>query len=155
MTELNKYFKDHAGEFDDFELPEGCEARFEKLLEAEDKRKILYQKRLKWMLATCAAAVAALLLVLNIPSSGSRDWFASVGDDPVEVYMTYSQTAAELCREIYSENFDPSVGNAIQSLTQEPLTMLEQLPDAMSDTEKAAILKDYYGKLLNGLTELK
>lgn len=46
MTELNKYFKDHAGEFDDFELPEGCEARFEKLLEAEDKRKILYQKRL-------------------------------------------------------------------------------------------------------------
>lgn len=153
--ELNKYFKDHAGEFDDYELPEGNEVRFGKLLEAEDMRKILYKKRLKWVLATCAAAVAALLLVLNIPSSDSRDWFAAVGDDPVEVYMAYSQTAAELCREIYSENFDPSVENAIQSLTQEPVTMLEQLPEAMSDAEKAAILKDYYGKLLNGLTELK
>lgn len=155
MMELNKYFKDHAGEFDDYELPEGNEVRFGKLLEAEDMRKILYKKRLKWVLVTCAAAVAALLLVLNIPSSDSRDWFAAVGDDPVEVYMAYSQTAAELCREIYSENFDPSVENAIQSLTQEPVTMLEQLPEAMSDAEKAAILKDYYGKLLNGLTELK
>ena len=165
MTDLEKYFKAHAGQFDDLDLPEGHEDRFLAKLEAVESEKQAAEAdslnrrrlgRLKLVLSACAAAAAvAILLIINIPSSGSRSWYAQAGSDPVEVYRAYTEKAASICSEIYSSNMDPNVENAVQSLTQEPVIMLDQLPDEMSDAEKSEILKEYYGKILNGLEHLK
>lgn len=157
MTDLEKYFRSKSGEFDEYELPEGHEARFLARLEAAEKGKEQKRiRRLKLVLAACSAAAAvAILLILNIPSLGIRTWYAQAGSDPAEVYRAYSERAASICSEIYSGNMNPDVRNAVQSLTQEPVILLEQLPIEMSDAEKSAILKEYYGKILNGLEQLK
>ena len=45
--------------------------------------------------------------------------------------------------------------NTIETITKETIPMIEQLPDEMDPDAKAAVLKEYYGDLLEGLDRIK
>lgn len=135
--------------FDLMELPEGHEMRFRRRLEASDRRRRSFR-------ALLAAAAAVALLVLLRPVGG-RDYFRGVADSPDAVYLSYlDQVAASyesLARMPGSETSDWEV--AMRSVTEETIPMMEQLPDELSDAEKAALLKAYYGALLDGVERIR
>ena len=135
--------------YDLMELPEGHDIRFRKRLEASDRRRRTFR-------ALLAAAAAVALLVLLRPAGG-RDYFRGVADTPDAVYLSYlDQVAASyetIARMPGSEASDWEA--AMRSVTEETIPMMEQLPDELSDAQKAALLKAYYGDLLDGVERIR
>jgi len=44
---------------------------------------------------------------------------------------------------------------ALTALTEESISLFDQLPEEMPDRQKTRILKQYYGELLDGVAQLK
>ncbi len=164
MIDLKEYFSGNPEAFDDQELPLGHETRFEAkldaLLEAEHKaeNKTTSGKRRMFTrifsaTASIAAAVAAAVIFINRPSE-KVDWFAGVADDPVAVYLTYSEKVTSMYGEILSRDLENRWGRTVGSIAEETVPMIDQLPDELDDAAKAIILKEYYGELLNGLDKI-
>ncbi len=166
MTDFKEYVNRNPEILDDLELPEGHEERFEAKLDAllnvghvdgttmnatpERHRRLI---RAFSVLTAAAAAVIAAVIFINRPA-GEVDWFADVVDDPTEVYLTYSEKATSMYREILTKDIDGKWGITIGSVAEETVPMIDLLPEEMDDAAKAEVLKDYYGKLLNGLDKI-
>ena len=60
-----------------------------------------------------------------------------------------------MCRKISAKSHGKEIDNNVRSLSEEAVPMLDQLPDELSDSEKATILRSYYGSLLDGLMDLE
>ena len=99
------------------------------------------------------AAVVAAVIFTNRPSR-EVDWFAGVADDPVQVYLTYSEKVTALYEEILSRDLDGRWETTVGSIAGEKVAMIDQLPDELDDAAKAAIMKEYYGELLSGLDKI-
>lgn len=164
MIDLKEYFSGNPEAFDDQELPLGHETRFEAkldaLLEAEHKaeNKTTSGKRRMFTrifsaTASIAAAATAAVIFINRPSE-KVDWFAGVADDPVAVYLTYSEKVTSMYGEILSRDLENRWGRTVGSIAEETVPMIDQLPDELDDAAKAVILKEYYGELLNGLDKI-
>ena len=77
-----------------------------------------------------------------------------MADDPAAVYLAYSEKAASMYREILTKDIDGKWERTVGSIAEENVPMIDQLPEEMDDTAKAAILKEYYGNLLDGLNKI-
>ena len=164
MIDLKEYISRNPDVFDDQELPFGHEARFEAkldaLLESDRKVEVGGTAGKRWRYArifsaitAVAAAVVAAVIFTNRPSR-EVDWFAGVADDPVAVYMAYSEKIAVMYEEIFTKDLDERWETTVGSITNENVAMIDQLPDELDDKTKAHILKEYYGELLNGLDKI-
>lgn len=161
MDDLEKYIKDNAAAFDDAELPEGHLERFEKLLDAQgaeesdvpETRTVI----LSWIpkVLFAVAASLAVVFVLNHQKQNKHDWFAGVGYDQVEICDTYYSRVAELYEDIFTANPDGSLDEQVASIAEESIPLIDQLPDELGEAERAAILKEYYSELLDGLVKVK
>lgn len=147
MNELEKYIKEYAGAFDTEDLPSGHLERFEAKLDAGLSRRRTVT--LDWRRLTLAiAAAAAVLLVIGIQSG--KLWMAGAGNDPAAVYSAYSDRTASLYDRVLPKDYDGSMENALRSIAEENVPLIDQLPDEMDKAAKAAILREYYGELLEG-----
>lgn len=176
MTELEKYIKLNKEAFDDKELPLGHEERFMAKLDAavggpstelRDRLKRLLSLskhrslrrssgtlRRIIRLATGVAAALAVFIFLERKEQRPADWFAGVGDNPVEIYKSYNERVAELYEVIFRNNPDGSMDYPATSIAEEAVPMIDQLPEGLDPQERTAILKAYYGELLDNLKEL-
>ena len=137
--------------FDLYDLPEGHEARFEARLAA---RRV--QRRRRRVVLQCLAAAAAVGLIVWLCLPGGQSRFRHA-NSPEAVYEAYLEQIGELYRLLATNSDDQSVDweSVIQEMTDEAIPLYEQLPDELSDKEKTAILKDYYGGILDDATQLQ
>ena len=211
MNNLEEYIKRNREAFDDKELPEGHEGRFEKRLEAlrsaqgdrmadqvghdgnighdgrigrnrqawhdgrvgsdvqgmqerqgmqgmqgmqeRQERRISWTAVMGWA-AAVAAAIAAVVIFIKSPEEKHEDWFAGVGEDQREICQTYYGKMADFYEAILADDIDEARLGALESIAAENVPMVDQLPDELDPETRAAILKEYYGALLDGMERL-
>ena len=136
--------------FDLYDLPEGHEERFQAKLEPRLARARRLTRVFRWTaIAACLAAVLWL---------GSRTrspfWAAN---SPEAVYAAYLEQVGELYHLLVNEPGDETVDReaVLEELTQETIPLYDQLPEEMPDQEKIAVLKEYYGGILDEAGQLK
>ena len=181
MDNLEKYIKDNTEVFNDAEIPEGHLDRFLAKLGSEVPEqeqdspdlpalraltgKTVGQgslgsaagkrtRRILWT-ALAVAAASAVIIFLNRPSNESHDWFANIGNDQAEICRMYYEQVGELYEVILKNHPDGSMDESISSIAEESIPLVDQLPEDMDPEARAAILKEYYGNLLDGLEKLK
>lgn len=155
MDKLEKYIMANREAFDDKELPEGHLERFEGRLDDLRAVKESRSRRVYWSLATGIAAALAVVLLINRPDGGKGDWFAGVGNDQVEICEKYYSNVADIYAELYADGRDSEIGLLAEGVVDETSPLIDQLPAEMGDEERAEILKEYYGELLDALIKIK
>ena len=178
MDKLEEYFKLNREAFDDQEIPEGHLARFEERLETlryaqgdrmadqvvDDvvaSRKVRSKTPLLWLasIASAAAVIAAAIFInkaaIDSPADKAIDWFLGVGDDQALICQTYYSKAAEIYEEALRGGIDESTEWQMALMLRDDAALIDQLPDEMSNEERAEVLKDYYGALLDGMNKMK
>ena len=151
MEKFEEYIKMYREAFDDKELPEGHLDRFERRLDTLDTRS---RRPYLWLMAAGIAAVVAAIVFLRLPESGQRDWFAGVGVDQVDICETYYSNVADIYEDLFSSGTDAELGLLAESVVDETSPLIDLLPDEMGAEEKAAVLKEYYGELLDALLKI-
>lgn len=142
------------------QLPEGHLERFEAKLagiDAAGKAEPAAKSRIRRFVAgicTAAAVVAAVIFIARPAQHQPTDWFAGIADDPVEICRTYSEKSAVLCSDILRKDLDGSLSATVRSLTDSAVPMIDQLPEDLDASVQSGILKNYYGKLLDGLDKI-
>ena len=152
MDNLKEYINQNMESFNDQELPEGHLDRFERRLDTFDTRS---RRPYLWLMSAGIAAVVAAIVFLRLPESGQRDWFAGVGVDQVEICETYYSNVADIYEDLFSAGTDVELGLLAESVVDETSPLIDLLPDEMGAEDKAAVLKEYYGELLDALLKIK
>lgn len=176
MDKLEEYFKLNREAFDDQDVPEGHLDRFEERLETlrsaqGDRmaaqgakvagRKVRSKTPLVWLasIASAAAVIAAAIFInkaaIDSPADKAIDWFLGVGDDQALICQTYYSKAAEIYEEALRGGIDESTEWQMALMLRDDAALIDQLPDEMSNEERAEVLKDYYGALLDGMNKMK
>ena len=141
MTELEKYIRSHADEFDVREPADGHQERFLNRLDQAEKP-VRRPWRVVWGAVALAASLSALF-ILNPLKSNS----------PEAIYLAYMEEVSQLysaCPADAEADWD----EALASLTEESEPLFLQLPDEMSSYRKARVLKAHYASLLEGARQL-
>ena len=130
--------------FDLYDLPEGHAERFEAKLTPA-----LARHRRRRILFRCTAVAAAVGTVVWL-GFGSNRYFRGA-HSPEAVYTAYLEQVGDFYRMLANNSEDDSADweELLHELTDENISLYDQLPDELSDREKTAILKRYYGSLLD------
>ena len=104
--------------------------------------------------AGIAAAIAAVVIFINRPAERHKDWFAGVGNDQLEICQTYYGKMAEYYETILKGDFDGTRQFDLEAIAGEGIPLVDQLPDEIDPETRAAVLKEYYGALLDGMERL-
>lgn len=156
MDKLERHIMTNREAFDDKELPEGHLERFETRLDsllsenAEARR-----PRFRRVLAAGVAAAVAAALLIHRPESARGDWFAGVGNDQVEICETYYSNVSDIYEELYADASKANLCLMAEGVVDETSPLIEMLPAELGADERAAILKEYYGELLDALLKIK
>ena len=146
MSKFEEYVRSNAVAFDTELPPAGAEERFLGRWEAGHSR----VRILRTVLPAAAAAALAVLLLLP-PAGSSRDWLRRAGDTPESVYSGYM---AQVTKAWEKAGTDESRSEQLRNLTEEAIPLADQLPDELSDSEKAVILKEHYNTILDGVHQI-
>ena len=144
---------------------------------APQPRKIQFRRTLSkrrnpfWRAVTIPIAATILLLIgMNwlmhksgvLSESIQTDYFANIEnpDNPVSIYTAYlnivgsSITSISQMASMLSYEENQSFLNIFNNITEEIIPFEEQLPEELSDQEKADIMKHYYNEKLAGVKYL-
>ena len=132
--------------FDLYDLPEGHEERFEAKLDAG-----LWRRRIRARIYLGTAVAAGLAVLLWIGTQ-ARSHFRGA-HTPESVYSAYLEQIGELYQLLADNATDNSEAidwqAVLDELTEETVPLYDQLPEEMPEKEKTAVLKEYYGGLLD------
>jgi hypothetical protein len=145
MTELEKYIRLHADEFDGMKPKEGHEERFLEKFAIDSPVKPANEGRV-WRIIVTALATAAVIAGVFVTGSSFGHF---TGRNPEAIYLAYMTEVSKLYKDSPMED-SASWDDALAQLTEEAVPLFEQLPEEMSRREKARVLKQYYGDLLDG-----
>ena len=152
MNNLEEYIRLNREAFDEQEVPEGHLMRFEERL-AGRKRPLIWL-RFASTITAIAAAVAAVVILIPGPAERHKDWFAGVGNDQLEICQAYYGKMAEYYETILKGDFDGTRQFDLEAIAGEGIPLVDQLPDEIDLETRAAVLKEYYGALLDGMERL-
>ena len=153
MTELEQYIREHAAAFDTETPAEGHEERFLARLDVTPLPSPVV-RRLRPANLLGAFALAALAVALLVFRPGTSDHFIGVPDNPEQVYRSYlAQVEKAYLNFSWEDDYDWE--STLDELTEESVSLFEQLPEELSSRRQARILKAYYGNLLDGVQQLK
>jgi hypothetical protein len=136
--------------FDLYDLPEGHAERFqEKLtvrLARQHRRKLVF----RW---TAAAAGVALIAWIAL----DRDTYFWRAHSPEAVYTSYLEQVGDLYRLVANNSDNDAVDweALLHELTDENVSLYDQLPEDLPEKEKTEILKRYYGEVLDEAALIK
>lgn len=156
MTDLEKYIRAHAAQFDIREPADGHEERFFSRLQAAApdagtaRRPDFFSRRFP-RIAACAFAVCLAAFLLIRP--GTPRQFRWVSNSPKAIYLAYMKGLADVYERIPWEQ-DRDWDAALRGMNEEGTPLFEQLPDELPPCKKGRILKNYYGELLAGAQQL-
>ena len=161
MTELEQYIREHAAAFDTETPAEGHEERFLARLDVTPLPSPVVRRssnsvirRLRPANLLGAFALAALAVALLVFRPGTSDHFIGVPDNPEQVYRSYlAQVEKAYLNFSWEDDYDWE--STLDELTEESVSLFEQLPEELSSRRQARILKAYYGDLLDGVQQLK
>lgn len=156
MDNLEEYIRLNREAFDEQEVPEGHLVRFEERLAGQvagQKRPLIWF-RFASVAAGIAAAVAAVVIFINRPGERHKDWFAGVGNDQLEICQAYYGKMAEFYETILNGDFDGTRLSELEAIAGEGIPLVDQLPEEIDPETRAAVLKEYYGALLDGMDRL-
>lgn len=168
MSNLEEYIKQNLEAFDDQELPEGHLERFEAKLAGLAERPALRQSsgtaqqpgqrpiKIWWWtaIAGVAAAVAAVAIFINQPTTSQKDWFADIPEDQASICQAYYDQMAVMYSDILMTDVDGSKEAQLMTIAEETIPMIDQLPEELGEEERALILKEYYSDLLEGIEKI-
>ena len=160
MSNLEEYIKQNLEAFDDQELPEGHLERFEAKLAGLEERSAQQpgQRPVKiwwWTaIAGVAAAVAAVAIFINQPTTSQKDWFADIPEDQASICQAYYDQMAVMYSDILMTDVDGSKEAQLMTIAEETIPMIDQLPEELGEEERALILKEYYSDLLEGIEKI-
>ena len=146
MNSLEELFRGNAAAFDTESPSPEAEERFLRGWEA-GRRKL---RVLRTVLPAAAAAALAILLLL-LPAGNGRDWLRGAGNSPESIYADYM---AQVSKAWKKAGPDEMLCAQLRSLTDESIPLVDQLPDEIGEEAQAAILKEHYNTLLNGVHQL-
>ena len=166
MDNLEEYIKRNAEEFNTAELPEGHLERFIKKMDSPSvlstgsvTRKTV--RRIVWASVAVAAALAGIIFINRpvanddlIIAGHSKDWFANIGNDEIDICRTYYEKVGEFYEAILTQHPDGSFDESVSNIAEETIPLVDQLPEEMEPDARAAVLKEYYGDLLDGLERI-
>ena len=166
MKDLETYIREHAAQFDTAEPAAGHEARFLARLDVTpgachpeqqtachpERSEGSSFRRPRYLIPLFAlAALAAALLVFR---PGPSRHFLGVPDKPERVYRSYlAQVEKAYLTFPWDEGCDWE--GTLDELTEESVSLFEQLPEELSPRRRARILKAYYGDILDEVKQLK
>ena len=156
MDNLEEYIRLNREAFDEQEVPEGHLMRFEERLAGQvaDRKRPLIWLRFASVATGIAAAVAAVVIFINRPGERHKDWFAGVGNDQLEICQTYYGKMAKYYETILKGDFNGTRQFDLEAIAGEGIPLVDQLPDEIDPETRAAVLKEYYGALLDGMERL-
>lgn len=176
MSNLEEYIKQNLEAFDDQELPDGHLERFEAKLAGLEERPALRQSsgttqeissgtaqqpgqrpvKIWWWtaIAGVAAAVAAVAIFINQPTTSQKDWFADIPEDQASICQAYYDQMAVMYSDILMTDVDGSKEAQLMTIAEETIPMIDQLPEELGEEERALILKEYYSDLLEGIEKI-
>ena len=165
MDNLKEYINKNLESFNDQELPEGHQERFEARLadaySATSGKKPVIRHSIWWSVGI-AAALSAIFIIgrpdTNEPTQiieSNKDWFAGIGNDQFEICNAYYGKVAEFYETMLKTDPVGEMENAIDMVIDETIPLIDQLPEEMEPEARAAVLKEYYSNLLDGLDRIK
>lgn len=156
MDNLEEYIRLNRETFDEQEVPEGHLVRFEERLAGQvaGRKRPLIWFRFASVATGIAAAVAAVVIFINRPGERHKDWFAGVGNDQLEICQAYYGKMAEFYETILNGDFDGTRLSELEAIAGEGIPLVDQLPEEIDPETRAAVLKEYYGALLDGMDRL-
>ena len=156
MENLEKYIKENLEKFDYAEMPAGHKERFlEKLsaLETNNQSNSRRPSNIVWRISS----VAAILIIALFIGRQSSEEFRVLDENGTE-YTTLMTTLENEIIEMSKNCNKKSAKEALKasrSVTFEAIPITEQLPDELSDEERAKILRRYYKEKTDGLKRIK
>ena len=124
-----------------------------------DNRRFFGKRVILWSAGIAAALLAIIMVNLQEEDSmtirGGKEWFAGIGTDQFEICNAYYDKVAGLYETLLRFDPDNEIQNTIEIVAEENTPLIEQLPDEMEPEARAAVLKEYYGNLLDALERIK
>ena len=105
-------------------------------------------------IAGVAAAVAAVAIFINQPTTSQKDWFADIPEDQALICQAYYDQMAVMYSDILMTDVDGSKEAQLMTIAEETIPMIDQLPEELGEEERALILKEYYSDLLEGIEKI-
>ena len=137
MMDLEKYIRENREAFDTETPPEGSEEMFLSRLEARTGKRLLFR------ILTMTAAAAVLAIVTLTLKNGR---FRGTGNEPEAVYARYLAEMEDIWETVGP---DEDASLLLAMVTDEAIPLANQLPEELTPRERAGILREYYGTLLD------
>ncbi len=156
MDNLEEHIRKNSASFDTELPPEGSEKRFldrlEEIQGADAGTPSPRRLPVRILLyAVSAAAAIALLLIVGRPS-GQEEIFRGVADNPEAIYSHYLAELADVWQTVGP---DEEASSLLDMITEEAVPLADQLPEELSRQERAEILREYYGTLLDNAYKIE
>ena len=146
MDRMEKYIREHRGDFDVPSLPSGAKGRFMSKVGARRKHRVL-----KFMTAGMSAVAAAVAAIVIIGSGA--------GESRNVERMLKRMAACESEIMTLVGNVSPweadDVANTIRVITSDAIPLSSLLPDNLPSEERIRILEEYYNRKIEALEWVK
>lgn len=156
MDNLRNFIGQHRSDFETDALPEGHRERFLRKLGETEPRKAPDARPvfpLRWRIAALSAAAAVLVGIFLMQDR--------MAPDPVTLeIMAYNRNLDSLTHDIMdicrrTDGDTSQVNEVIRIIGGEAIPLYDQLPEELSDEEKARILRRYFNLKLKAVKQLR
>lgn len=150
MENLEQYIRENREAFDYGMLPEGHKTRFLKRLGKRKRQNVKY-------LYTALASVAAMLIfavIVYMPSSDDMNFSNKTESEYAVLVTSLENDILDLSKKCDKKVAKEAI-KAFKNIIFEAIPLSEQLPEELSDIEKARILRKYYKEKTDGLNRIK